>query len=54
MVARLDSLIDVDAQLVREQRRVRRLKRQVRALQEEQEAVEENDARPRRSGRRSL
>ena len=54
MVARLDSLIDVDAQLVREQRRVRRLKRQVRALQEEQEAVEETEARPRRSGRRSL
>ena len=54
MVARLDSLIDVDAQLEREQRRVRRLKRQVRALQEEQEAAEENDARPRRSGRRSL
>ena len=54
MVARLDSLIDVDAQLVREQRRVRRLKRQVRALQEEQEAVEETEARLRRSGRRSL
>ena len=54
MVARLDALIDVDAQLVREQRRVRRLKRQVRALQEEQEAVEETEARPRRSGRRSL
>ena len=54
MVARLDALIDVDAQLVREQRRVRRLKRQVRALQEEQEAVEETESRPRRSGRRSL
>ena len=54
MVAKLDSLIDVDAQLEREQRRVKKLKRQVRALQEEQEAAEENDARPRKSNRRSL
>ena len=52
MVSRLDNLIDPDAQLVREQKIVRKLKRQVRALQEEQEEQEEGGRR--RSTRRSL
>ena len=52
MVSRLDNLIDPDAQLIREQKIVRKLKRQVRALQEEQEEQEEGGRR--RSTRRSL